>query len=300
MPEFETVTLKDPSSPVTATFVPRAGMIATSLADGDAEFLGQRRGLDAYVTAGKTMGIPILYPWANRLSAMSYGIDGAVVTLTPGTGGVRTDEHGSPIHGVLTGYPGWLVTAQSENSVTAVLDYAGEPQLLASFPFPHVLTQEVTLADRTLTVVTTVLPSTAASVPLCFGYHPYFKIPGVPRGEWQLTTPDMRHLPVDERGIPTGADERWRGRTEQLETTQYDDGFDGVADGSVFSVVGGDHRIDITFESGYPAAQLFAPGTDDVIAIEPMAARTDALRSGSYRCAAAGTPETFRFSIKVT
>jgi galactose mutarotase-like enzyme len=184
--------------------------------------------------------------------------------------------------------------------VTAVLDYAGEPQLLASFPFPHVLTQEVTLADRTLTVVTTVLPSTAASVPLCFGYHPYFKIPGVPRGEWQLITPDMRHLPVDERGIPTGADERWNGRTEQLETTEYDDGFDGVADGAVFSVVGGDHRIDVTFESGYPAAQLFAPGTDDVIAIEPMAARTDALRSGSYRFAAAGTPETFRFSITVT
>ena len=45
------------------------------------------------------MGIPILYPWANRLSANDYGVDGAVVTLTPGTGGVRTDEHGVPIHG---------------------------------------------------------------------------------------------------------------------------------------------------------------------------------------------------------
>src|SRR3954447_2684714 len=115
MSEFEAVTLRDPSSPLTTTVVPLAGMVVTSLHDGDAEFLGQRRGLDAYVTAGKTMGIPILYPWANRLSAMSYGIDGALVTLTPGTGGVRTDEHGAPIHGVLTGYPGWLVTAQSEN-----------------------------------------------------------------------------------------------------------------------------------------------------------------------------------------
>ena len=55
------------------------------------------------------MGVPILYPWANRLSASKYGINGAVVTLTPGTGGVRTDEHGVPIHGVLAAYPGWLV-----------------------------------------------------------------------------------------------------------------------------------------------------------------------------------------------
>src|SRR6201988_4050621 len=112
MPEFEEVTLHDPSSSLTATYVPAAGMICTSLADGDVEYLGQRRGLDAYVTNGKTMGIPILYPWANRLSASKYGINGAVVTLTVGTGGVRGDEHGVPIHGVLAAYPGWLVTAK--------------------------------------------------------------------------------------------------------------------------------------------------------------------------------------------
>ena len=94
MEEFETVTLRDPSSPLTATYVPIAGMVGTSLSDDGVELLGQRRGLQAYVSNHKTMGIPILYPWANRLSSMGYGVDGAVVTLTPGTGGVRTDEHG--------------------------------------------------------------------------------------------------------------------------------------------------------------------------------------------------------------
>lgn len=82
MADFESVILADPSSSLTATFVPSAGMIGTSLADGDDEFLGQRRGLDAYVTNGKTMGIPILYPWANRLSASEYESTGTVVTLT--------------------------------------------------------------------------------------------------------------------------------------------------------------------------------------------------------------------------
>jgi aldose 1-epimerase len=300
MPEFEAVTLKDPSSSLTATFVPVAGMIGTSLADGDDEFLGQRRGLNAYVTSGKTMGIPILYPWANRLSASKYGINGAVVTLTAGTGGVRTDEHGVPIHGVLAAYPGWLVTARSDNRLTAVLDYGGKPRLLASFPFPHVLTQDVTLADRTLTIETTVMPITAASVPLCFGYHPYLRIPGVPREEWQLTTPNMRHLPVDNWGIPTGAQEEWTGLTEPLKTSEYDDGFDKVADGSVFALAGGDRRLEVKFEKGYQAAQLFAPRNDDVVGIEPMTAPTDALRRGNYRFAVAGKPETARFSIKVT
>jgi aldose 1-epimerase len=300
MPEFEAVTLKDPSSSLTATFVPVAGMIGTSLADGDDEFLGQRRGLNAYVTSGKTMGIPILYPWANRLSASKYGINGAVVTLTPGTGGVRTDEHGVPIHGVLAAYPGWLVTARSDNRLTAVLDYGGKPRLLASFPFPHVLTQDITLADRTLTIETTVMPTTAASVPLCFGYHPYFTIPGVPREDWQITRPDMRHLPVDNWGIPTGEHEDWDGATESLKSVVYDDGFDNVRDGSVFTLTGGDRRIEVKFEKGYPAAQLFAPPTDAIVAIEPMAAPTDALRRGNYRFAVAGAPATARFSIKVS
>lgn len=300
MAEFESVTLKDPSSSVTATFVPAAGMIGTSLTDGGDEFLGQRRGLDAYVTAGKTMGIPILYPWANRLSASTYGINGAVVTLTPGTGGVRADEHGAPIHGLLAAYPGWLVTARSENTLTAVLDFGGEPRLLASFPFPHLLTQHITLDDRTLTIETTVMPTTSASVPLCFGYHPYFTIPGVPREEWQLTTPSMRHLPVDNRGIPTGEHDDWNAATEPLKSVTYDDGFDNVPEGAVFALSGGDRRVDVKFERGYPAAQLFAPKSDDIVAIEPMAAPTDSLRRGTYRFAGPGTPETARFSISVT
>lgn len=58
------VTLRDPSSSVAAQFVPAAGMIGTALTDAGVQLLGQRRGLDAYLTAGKTMGIPILYPWA--------------------------------------------------------------------------------------------------------------------------------------------------------------------------------------------------------------------------------------------
>ena len=66
MADLETVTLKDPSSSLTASYVPGAGMIGTSLSDDGAELLGQRRGLHAYMTTGKTMGIPILYPWANR------------------------------------------------------------------------------------------------------------------------------------------------------------------------------------------------------------------------------------------
>jgi aldose 1-epimerase len=296
----EYVTLRDPSSSLTATFVPAAGMIGTSLTDDGVELLGQRRGLDAYVTDGKTMGIPLLYPWANRLSASTYEVDGTVVSLTIGTDGVRADPNGLPIHGVLAAYPGWVETARSQNTLAAEVDYGADPHLLASFPFPHVLAQQVTLDDRTLTVETTVTPTAAVPVPLCFGYHPYLTIPAVPREEWELTTPDMRRLPTDDRGIPTGESAGFSGGTRPLGTVTYDDGFDEVPDGAVFALAGGGRRIEVTFEKGYPAAQLFAPPGEDLVAIEPMAAPTDALSRGTYRCATADNPETMRFSIRVS
>ena len=298
MAEFETVTLHDPSSSLTAVVVPQAGMIVSSLTQGDDEFLGQRRGLAAYVADGKTMGIPILYPWANRLSESTYEVGSTAVTLVAGTNGVRVDGR-APIHGVLAAYPGWKVTDRSAASLTAVLDYADDPALLASFPFPHVLKQRVTLDERTLRFETTVTPTTDVAVPLCFGYHPYLRIPGVARTDWVLQTPTMRHLPVDADGLPTGAAEPWPESAEPLWDTSYDDGFDQVPEGAVFALSGGDRRIEVHYETGYPAAQIFAPLNDDVVGIEPMAAPTNSLVRGGYRSATAESPATLRFAIRV-
>ena len=55
MPDLTEVTLRDASSPLTAVYVPAAGMVGTSLKDDGVELLGQRRGLHAYLTTGNTM-----------------------------------------------------------------------------------------------------------------------------------------------------------------------------------------------------------------------------------------------------
>lgn len=296
MTEFQTIVLTDPDSALTATFVPAAGMICTSLSDDGVELLGQRRGLAAYLSDGKTMGIPFLYPWANRLSANSYGADSRDVTLTPGVGGVRVDANGFPMHGVLAAYPGWEITDRTDNRIEASVDFGSHPTLLASFPFRHVVRLDITLAGRSLTVRTTVT-AVDSPVPLCFGFHPYFTIPNVPRSEWRLDTPALRHLPVDQQGLPTGATEPWPAMSDPLGDKTFDDGFDEVPDGAVFAISGGDRRIEIIFDRGYRAAQIFAPGNDSVIAIEPMAAPTNSLRTGDYDVASPGNPAVASFTI---
>ncbi|MBE1551463.1 galactose mutarotase-like enzyme [Mycobacterium sp. OAS707] len=299
MPEFETVTLRDPSSSLSATYVPGAGMIGTSLKDDGVELLGQRRGLDAYVSAGKTMGIPLLYPWANRLSARTYDVNGETVTLAPDAYGVRVDNNGLPIHGLLAAYPGWRTQEVSEQKLTAVLDFGAHDELLASFPFPHLLEVAVELSARTLTVSTTVTPTADKAVPLAYGYHPYLQLADVPRAEWQVEMPTMRHLILDDTGIPNGAVSESPAVAEPLGDKLFDDGFDQVSEGAVFAVSGGARRLEVCFERGYPAAQVFAPAGETVICFEPMTAPTDALRSGGYRSAQPNEPDTTVFSIKV-
>jgi aldose 1-epimerase len=293
------ITLRDPSSGLSAVYVPTAGMIATSLSDGDTELLGQRRGLEAYLSAGKTMGIPLLYPWANRLSAKTYDVDGETTTLRPDAYGVRPDNNGLPIHGLLAAYSGWRAGQVSDQKLTAELDFGAQAELLESFPFPHLVQLTVELSDRTLTVATTVTPTTDKAVPLVYGYHPYLQLPDVPRPEWQIDMPAMRHLALDDTGIPTGATAERPATAEPLGDKVFDDGFDEVGEGALFAVSGGGRRLEVRFERGYPAAQVFAPAGEKVICFEPMAAPTDALRRGGYRTAQSGEPDTTVFSIKV-
>jgi len=292
------VTLQDPSSELEAQFVPDAGMIGISLTDSGVELLGQRRGLDAYVAAGKTMGIPILYPWANRLGANTYTAEGTTVTLTAGQHGLRTDPNGLPIHGVLAAYPNWRVTHESANELTAEVDF-GDQDLLASFPFPHRLALTVTLFERTLRLRTSVTPSGDRAVPLCFGFHPYLQLPDVPRDQWIIATPPLRHLKLDRQGLPTGETAHQPAITEPLGDKAFDDGYDEVAEGAVFAVSGGGRRIEVHFEQGYAAAQIFAPSSESVVCFEPMTAPTDALRRGGYPTAEPGGWGVAQFSIRV-
>jgi galactose mutarotase-like enzyme len=251
------------------------------------------------VDAGKTMGIPILYPWANRLGERNYRVGDDIVTPAPDAPGVRADANGLPIHGLLAAFSGWQVTSSADNELTAEVDFGAHPELIASFPFPHRLTLTVTLAERALRMSTTVTATGDKAVPLCFGFHPYLRLPGIPRSQWCIETPAMRHLAVDDRGIPTGASRAWPQTSEALGERTFDDGYDEVPSGAVFALSGGSRRIEVRLEQGYPAAQIFAPGADDVVCFEPMAAPTDALRRGGYRIAEPGTPVTAVFTITV-
>src|SRR3954451_17835447 len=152
-------------------------MVGTSWVVDGAELLGQRGGLDKYRRTGSTFGVPLLYPWANRLDR---DIDSPLV---------RRDPNGLPIHGVLAASPYWQVLQHDAERVHARLDFGAHPEYLEVFPYPHVLEVDVHIEPRAQTIATRVRPTGDVAVPLAFGWHPYLQLPGVPRQEWDLTLP---------------------------------------------------------------------------------------------------------------
>lgn len=278
------VTLTSPEE-LEATFVNGAGMVGCSLLDRGEELLGQRGGLEAWIERSSTFGIPLLYPWANRLAGDAYEAAGQSVELPPASSLVHRDANDLPIHGLLFAAPDWeLVQAGPQPGGAAVLarlDFGADPQRLALFPFPHVLEVAVRLVGLRLEVTTTVMAGEQGPVPVAFGWHPYLSPPGSPRAEWEISFPPTRRLDVDDRQVPTGEEEPAPVTTGPLGNTTFDDGYAGVQPGTACSVSDGVRRITVEMTDGYPCAQIYAPGDVDVVCFEPMTAPANALVSGA-------------------
>jgi aldose 1-epimerase len=274
----DVVTLK--AGAWTSRWVPSVGMVGVSLFGHGRELLGQLGGLDAYMARGSSFGIPLLHPWANRLSGWSYAVGGATVALEAGMPGLRTDGNGLPIHGLMAAYDGWQVLEDDHRRLVAEAAWVQDGERFAGFPFAHRLRLEVDQAPDRITVATTLTPTGEASVPICFGFHPYFTLPGVPRDRLVLRTPSMTRLALDERAIPTGERERVGPRHAVLADAPLDAHFTDLGPHPCFTIAGGGHELTLELLEGYTHLQLFAPPHRPVVAIEPMTAPIDALRSG--------------------
>jgi len=281
-----------------ATFAPGAGMVCCSLRHAGEELLAQRDGLREYAEKGRTMGIPLLHPWANRLAGWSYEALGRSVDLHRLEGGVvKADgETGLPIHGALPGP--WRLVDAAANRIAAEQHPTWEPGFRAAFPFDHTIRLAAELSPTALRVVATVTAKDAR-VPVAFGFHPYFTLPGVARADYALELPAMQRLELDAQKIPTGATESTGDLSGPLGERAFDDAFADL-DGGVFALSGGGRRIAVELESGYGFAQVFSPAGRDLICFEPMTAPTNALRTGGFPIATPHEPYAAAFSVSVS
>jgi galactose mutarotase-like enzyme len=279
---------------LSATFLPDLGMTGVSMRCGGREHLALPGGLAA-LRRGSTLGLPLLAPWANRLSRWSYRVADVDVDLAGLPLG--TDGNGLPIHGLLVGRPGWRVercsTGRGRAGVRTSIGL-DDP----AFPFPHRVEVTATASDRRLQVDTTIVPTGTRAVPVAFGWHPYLRLPGTPRSRWHLRLPDRTHVALDDRGIPSGGETTERREAEPIGRRTFDDLYRLHRDRHL-ALESEDGAVSMRPGAGYEYAQVWVPPGRPFAALEPMTSRTNTLVDGTPPLVAPGDAYTASFTLAV-
>jgi aldose 1-epimerase len=243
----------------------------------------------------KLCGIPFLAPWANRLDADIYWVNGKKYRLNPEVGYLRRDATQKPIHGLLLFSPLWKVVSLEAGPDAAFsasrLDFWKYPELMAQFPFAHEITIGYRLAGGSLEISTLLTNLSAEPMPVAIGFHPYFRLHDAPRDDWKVHIAARDHVELDQFLIPTGARQLARfADPYPLRGNKLDDVFTELIrspDGTArFWVEAKRERLSVVYGPNYCVAVIYAPPGRDYICFEPMAALTNAFNlahDGRYK-----------------
>jgi aldose 1-epimerase len=200
------ITLTHAGAGSSLELVPDAGMVAVSWMVAGDEVLALPCGREEFLAAARTGGLPVLYPYANRLGADSFEVCGKPIDLA-GVPSLKRDDKRHPIHGLLLRRGGWALAVHGPGQLSAELDWGASAELMHAFPFAHTLrimwtmAAGVTPGAAVLRVDTQVRADKGVDVPAAFGWHPYFAV-REPSTATLVRAP-MAGIALDPDGLPT-------------------------------------------------------------------------------------------------
>ena len=285
--------LKDSETGQTATVLPSVGnnCISYKATIGGKEIELLYAPPDAETLTGRPSGygIPILFPWPNRIEYGKFTFDGLDVELkTPGEGAHL-------LHGYVLNRP-WRVVGSGSGEadgawVTCRIKSEDFEEIGAEWPFPFEVDGTYRLKDGALSVEVSGKNVGEGKMPAGLGYHPYFPLPLLPDGDRKtcvVRLPCDTYWPLREDNIPTGETASVTGHYAlQTKTALGDRYYDDVWAGVHFDDAGwsGCHfedpsagvQILVEADSAFREWVLFAPDSRPVVCFEPYTCTTDAV-----------------------
>ena len=266
-------------------------------------------------SAGRN-GIPVLFPFPNRVKDGSFTFKGKTYSL-PITNGSNA------IHGFAINAP-WDVVAQStdggEASITGHYQISkNSPEVRDRWPTDAAITIRYGLSGRKLTMTVTISNPTENDLPYGFGIHPYFRCPFKSGGDLEKTKvvlPAARFWVLDGF-VPTGetkpVDARLDFRKGQaMKGLKLDDVLTGLSfqgETCVCKLVDESLGAEfvLSFDRNIRELVVYTPpGDGNVISLEPYTQTTDAVNlatkkvDGGLRVLGHGKSDTIRISMETS
>lgn len=138
-------------------------------------------------------GIPVLFPFPNRLKGGAFTFQGVRYAVNPARHGFVRDKAWRAIDSGASDAEGAWIRSEIRAS-----DY--ESEILTQFPFPFILTLTHRLREGGLQIHASARNTGVTDMPVGFGLHPYFRLPE--NGAAQVNASKRWEL---EDSLPTGA-----------------------------------------------------------------------------------------------
>lgn len=252
-------------------------------------------------------GIPILFPWPNRIAGSRFTWDGREYQVP-----VTEEATGASLHGFAC-RTAWQVLDQQEDRVTGewILsrDAADKAEM---WPADAGLRVTYRVEPTVLDVTTEVFCNDDADLPFGLGFHPYLRVPG-PFDQWLLQCDASQMWPLTNM-TPSGAAEPVPGdldfrKARRLGDQHLDNAYTGLPETGELSRRAGllsmASALAVSSDPGFGDYVLYTNPDRDAVAIEPYTCATDAVNLQAQGIAAgwqvlpAGQTASFRWRIDV-
>ena len=217
----------------------------------------------------------VLAPWPNRTEDGWFEWQGTGHQLE-----IDEPERNNAIHGFAVDW--WRIKERSANRVALAFDI--EPR--QGWPWTIQLEAIYALDEQGLHHQLTARTTEPGEVPFAYGLHLYLSPQGAGAEEAELSVDvGKRHL-LNARNLPTGKTQQVRIANQPIAEVDWDDCFHGEGPlTAVYSAGGKGVRLEMG--EGLNWVQMFTPadfpragGPGKALAVEPMSAPPNALRSG--------------------
>ena len=281
------VTLTDSQKGSTARIAPELGFncfeFRAKVGDREIDVLDSVPDFETGGQRSSGSGIPILFPFPNRIRAGKFTWEGREFSLPV------SDKFGNAIHGLCLDRP-WRVIAQGADFVTGQFQLSVDaPDRLALWPTDFTIEVDYELLGNRLRANFRIINSSPRPLPWGLGTHPYFKLPlavtsrvgacliEVPAAQrWELhdCLPTGERLDLDEEhDLRFGT---------YVDTVQLDDVFTAVqCEGPQFDCLILDEeaglQITLTSPPIFREIVAFTPPNRAAVCIEPYTCPTDAI-----------------------